>query len=56
MGALYRIVQDDHPPIPESVSAVRTREMNRKKWFAFAGGRRVHVGPWMVKRGGKSTP
>lgn len=22
MGALYRIVQDDHPPIPESVSAI----------------------------------
>jgi serine/threonine protein kinase len=24
MPAMFRIVQDDHPPIPETVSAVRT--------------------------------
>jgi len=30
MGALYKIVEDEHPPIPESVSAVRLENDVRK--------------------------
>ncbi|KAG0017501.1 hypothetical protein BGZ80_008209 [Entomortierella chlamydospora] len=31
MGALYRIVQDDHPPIPESVSVASGSQRSREK-------------------------
>ncbi|KAF9280780.1 hypothetical protein BGZ68_007026 [Mortierella alpina] len=41
MGALYRIVQDDHPPIPESVSAdcnlrVSAKKLSKHPWIQMS--------------------
>ncbi|KAG0208107.1 hypothetical protein BGX28_000863 [Mortierella sp. GBA30] len=42
MGALYRIVQDDHPPIPESVSACFQKDCNLR-----VSAKKLSKHPWI---------